>query len=145
MSWLLNKITECHGSCGSSTTVLVITLEEFKSLSSEIVGPCATSEDFAADLKLFKSYWFYHHTTHKRCLLLLAEASASIKDIRDLGKKAATELKTKKIMSVHFFLSSYIQNLKEGAGHFVYSFDSANYEVSLKRPLEKKEGDDPRT
>jgi leucyl aminopeptidase len=33
----------------------------------------------------------------------------------------------------------------EGAGQFINSFDSANYEVSLKRVEEKKEGDDPRT
>ena len=145
MSWLNSKVTEIHGTNGSSTTVVVVTQEDYDSISAEMIGPLAKSEDFMADLKLSKCCWFYHATTQKRCLLLLAEASASLKDIRGLGKKAATELQTKKILSVNFILSSSIQNLKEGAGNFVNSFDSANYEVSLKRPEEKKEGEDPRT
>jgi hypothetical protein len=110
-----------------------------------MIGASAQSEDFQADLKLSKSVWFYHLTTHKRCLLLLVDAAVSLKDIRALGKKAATELASKKILSCHFLMSSSIQNLKEGAGNFVNAFDSANYEVSMKRPEEKKEGEDART
>jgi hypothetical protein len=77
--------------------------------------------------------------------LILAEGDASIKDIRGLGKKAAVELQTKKIIYVHFFLSSTLQNLKHGAGNFINMFESMNYEVSLKRVEEQKDGDDPRS
>ena len=76
--------------------------------------------------------------------MILAAKDASLKDIRGLGKKAATELQTKKILDVLFFLSSSLDNLKLGAGNFINMFDAANYELSWMRPVEKKEGDDPR-
>ena len=146
MSWLTTKVTECHGSSPSSTTVLVVTQGDYDSISADVIGPCAGSDDFKADLKLHKSCWFYHASTQKRCLLLLAEGDAAIKDMRGLGKKAATELQSKKINSVHFFLSSSIQNLKQGAGHFINKFDDCNYELSWKRPLEEeKKTEDTRT
>jgi hypothetical protein len=87
---------------------MVVTQGDYDSFSAEVVGPSAGSDDFKADLKLNKSCWFYHASTQKRCLLLLAEGDAPLKDIRGLGKKAATELQSKKINSVQFFLSSSI-------------------------------------
>ena len=49
-------------------------------------------------------------------------------------------------MDVEFIFGSEIEKLAETVGHFVSSFDAANYEISMKRaPQEEaKEGDDPR-
>ena len=67
--------------------------------------------------------------------------------MRDLGKKAASLLSSKKIIEADFIFGSKIDGLANTAGHFLNSFESFNYERTYKRPPkeELKEGEDPRS
>ena len=72
----------------------------------------ALGDDFVADLKLKGSWWFYHVETGKRCLAIIhkskeGDSADQLKKVmRGLGKTAAAELSSKKIIEADFIFGS---------------------------------------
>ena len=94
-------------------------------------------------MKFLGTNWFYHSDSGRRVLVALVQKQ-TIKDIRGLAEKVAKALQSKKIKDVEFVFSSSISNINELSGHFINNFENKNYESDCKRPLEVKEGEDPR-
>ena len=69
-SWAASAIRELDQRGGDGTVVLILNKSEFDLIAPTIIGPQATGDDFIADLKMHKTYWFYHLETKKRCLLV---------------------------------------------------------------------------
>ena len=123
------------------TAVVIAVEDDLKDI--EGLGHLTSSADFNSDLQFFGTNWFYHASTGRRGLIALAKKH-TVSDFRGLAAKVASALQSKKIKDTHFIFSSSITNLEELAGHFINNFENKNYESDCKRPLDVKEGEDPR-
>lgn len=76
------------------------------------------------------SYWFYHHDTLRRTLIVQIADGNDKKELRTVGTKTAQELIAKKIDNAHIIISDQIG--AEHLGIFANSFYLTNYEFTYK-------------
>ena len=142
-TWLKNQIKT-----QKNTIAIVATQDEIKSGELDTILPPGLSkcEDFQADLKLSKAYWFYNE---KRMLLVAKgedKEDANVKkDWRSLGATTCGALQAKKVDKASVLLTQKASENQENLGIFANSLTLSNYENVFKKEEEPKEGDDPRT
>ena len=71
LAWINTKLNDIHSKNPDVTTVLLLTKEEIKKGTGLVfLGHLIHSKEFRLDLNMANTYWFYHQTSLRRCLLV---------------------------------------------------------------------------